>query len=447
MKTCSTINEIYLPESALPRVVAIGGGFAGISLIKKLKNQPVQAVLLDRNNFHQFQPLLYQVATSGIEPDSIVFPLRKLFKGFGNVYFRMADVQRIVPGSKKVLTDIGELAYDYLVIACGSITNFFGLRDVQRYSLSMKSIQEALDVRSFILQHLEQAVITCDEARRDALTNFVVVGGGAAGVETAGAIAEFRKYVLPKDYPELDAGMMSIYLIEADNKLLKSMSDKASREAFACLGHIGVDIRLNTLVRSYDGLTIETNRGAALKARTLIWTAGVTGNLPQGIPTETITRQNRIFIDEFCRMKGYADIYAIGDVAAMTSEKFPAGHPMAAQAAIQQGRLAAQNIVLDLHKKPLKAFGYKDKGSLATIGKRKAVADLGKLKFTGYFAWLLWSTVHLISISGFRNKLLVGLNWAWSYFTYDKGNRLIIRRYDPTRPGKKVDKGTCDRKM
>ncbi len=434
MKTCRTKNEIYLPESAFPRVVVIGGGFAGVSLVKKLKNQPVQVVLLDRNNFHQFQPLLYQVATSGIEPDSIVFPLRKLFKGFGNVYFRMADVQRIVPESRKVLTDIGELAYDYLVIACGSNTNFFGLGDVQRHSVGMKSIQEALDVRSLILQHLEQAVITCDEAQRDALTNFVVVGGGAAGVETAGAIAEFRKYVLPKDYPELDAGMMSVHLIEAGDKLLQSMSGKASREAFACLDQIGVDIKLNTVVRSYDGLHIETDKGAVLKARTVIWTAGVTGNPPVGISAQNVTRQNRILVDEFCRMKGYADIYAIGDVAAMISGEFPFGHPMVAQAAIQQGRLAARNIVSDLQKKPLDAFVYKDKGALATIGKRKAVADLGKFRFSGFFAWMLWSSVHLISISGFRNKLLVGLNWTWSYFTYDKGNRLIIRRYDPAKP-------------
>jgi NADH:quinone reductase (non-electrogenic) len=429
MKACRTGNEICLPESSLPRMVVIGAGFAGISLIKKLKNKPVQIVLLDRNNFHQFQPLLYQVATSGIEPDSIVFPLRKLFKGFQNVHFRMANVERIIPESNKVMTDIGRLEYDYLIIACGSNTNFFGLKDVQKYGIGMKSIQEALDTRSLILQHLERAVVTCDEAERDALTNFAVVGGGPAGVETAGAIAEFKKYVLPKDYPELDAKMMSIYLIEAGDKLLKSMSNKAARNALVYLRQIGVDIKLNTVVRSYDGLNIKTDKKAILKARTVIWTAGVTGNIPIGISRENVTRENRILVDEFCRIKGYPNIYAIGDLAAMISERYPAGHPMVAQVAIQQGRLLAKNIILQLQKKSPKAFSYKDKGALATIGKRRAVADLGNFKFSGYFAWLLWSTVHLISISGFRNKLLVGLNWTWSYFTYDKGNRLIIRRY------------------
>lgn len=439
MKACRTGDDICLPESPLTRMVVIGGGFAGISLIKKLKNKPVQIVLLDRNNFHQFHPLLYQVATSGIEPDSIVFPLRKLFKGFQNVHFRMANVERIIPESNKVITDIGGLKYDYLIIACGSNTNFFGLKDVQKYGIGMKSIQEALDTRSLILQHLERAVITCDEAERDTLTNFAVVGGGPAGVETAGAIAEFKKYVLPKDYPGLDAKMMSIYLIEAGDNLLKSMSNKASMNALAYLRQIGVDIKLNTVVRSYDGLNIKTDKKAILKARTLIWTAGVTGNIPSGISRENVTRENRILVDEFCRIKGYPNIYAIGDLAAMISKTYPAGHPMVAQVAIQQGRLLAKNIVLQLQNKPPKAFFYKDKGALATIGKRRAVADLGNFKFSGYFAWLLWSTVHLISISGFRNKLLVGLNWAWSYFTYDKGNRLIIRRYETAKSNEEDD--------
>lgn len=422
-------NEICLPDNSLPRVVVIGGGFAGISLVKKLKNKPVQIVVLDKNNFHQFQPLFYQVATSGIEPDSIVFPLRKLFNGYKNVFFRMAIVNEIQSESNTIVTDIGTVEYDHLVIATGSTTNFFGLQDVQQHSVGMKTIQEALDIRSLILQNFEKAVVTCDEAERNALTNFAIVGGGPAGVETAGAMAEFKKYILPKDYPELDASMMSIYLIEAEDELLNAMSDKSSENALKFLNKLGVDVRLNMSVQSYDGLNIKTDKAVLLQAKTMIWTAGVKGNVPTGINKENIARGNRILVDDYCSIKGYENIYALGDIAAMVSDHYPSGHPMVAQVAIQQGKQLANNILLQLQGKERKKFSYKDKGSLATIGKRKAVADIGKLRFGGYIAWLLWSVVHLLSISGFRNKLLVGLNWAWSYFTYDKGNRLIIRKF------------------
>lgn len=429
MQTCRIGDEICLPDSSLPRVVVIGGGFAGISLVKKLKNKPVQIVVLDKNNFHQFQPLLYQVATSGIEPDSIVFPLRKLFNGYKNVFFRMAMVNEIQSESNTIITDIGTVEYDHLVIATGSTTNFFGLQDVQQHSVGMKTIQEALDIRSLILQNLEKAVVTCDDAERNALTNFAIVGGGPAGVETAGAMAEFKKYILPKDYPELDASMMSIYLIEAEDELLNAMSDKSSENALKFLNKLGVDIRLNTSVQSYDGLNIKADKAVLLQAKTMIWTAGVKGNVPTGINKENIARGNRILVDDYCSIKGYKNIYAVGDIAAIVSDHYPSGHPMVAQVAIQQGKQLANNILLQLQGKERKKFSYKDKGSLATIGKRKAVADIGKLRFGGYIAWLLWSVVHLLSISGFRNKLLVGLNWAWSYFTYDKGNRLIIRKF------------------
>jgi len=429
MQTCRIGDEICLPESSLPRVVVIGGGFAGISLVKKLKNKPVQVVVLDKNNFHQFQPLLYQVATSGIEPDSIVFPLRKLFNGYKNVFFRMAVVNEIQSESNTIVTDIGAVEYDHLVIATGSTTNFFGLQDVQQHSVGMKTIQEALDIRSLILQNLEKAVVTCDEAERNALTNFAIVGGGPAGVETAGAMAEFKKYILPKDYPELDASMMSIYLIEAGDELLNAMSDKSSENALKYLNKLDVDVRLNTSVQSYDGLNIKTDKAVLLQAKTMIWTAGVKGNVPTGINKENIARGNRILVDDYCSIKGYENIYAVGDIAVIVSDHYPSGHPMVAQVAIQQGKQLANNILLQLQGKERKRFSYKDKGSLATIGKRKAVADIGKLRFGGYIAWLLWSVVHLLSISGFRNKLLVGLNWAWSYFTYDKGNRLIIRKF------------------
>ena len=429
MQACRTGDEICLPDSKLPRVVVIGGGFAGISLIKRLRNKAVQVVILDKNNFHQFQPLLYQVATSGIEPDSIVFPIRKLFKGYKNVSFRMAEVKEIQPKTNSIITDIGAVEYDYLVIATGSDTNFFGLKDVQKNSVGMKTIQEALDIRSLILQHLEKAVVTCDEAERNALTNFAIIGGGPAGVETAGAIAEFKKYILPKDYPELDASMMSIYLIEAGDELLKSMSDKSSEKAKTYLNKMGVDVQLNTVVQSYDGLRIKTDKEVLLHAKTVIWTAGVKGNVPDGIDKKFITKGNRLLVNDYCQVKGQKNIYAIGDIAAMISDDYPFGHPMVAQAAIQQGDRLSKNILLQIQGKEQKRFFYKDKGSLATVGKRKAVADIGKFRFGGYIAWILWSVVHLLSISGFRNKVLVGINWAWSYFTYDKGNRLIIRKF------------------
>jgi NADH dehydrogenase len=385
--------------------------------------------MIDRNNFHQFQPLLYQVATSGIVPDSIAFPFRKQFKRYKNVFFRMADVLEIATDKKQVITDIGTINFDYLVVATGSVTNFFGLKDVQANSLGMKSIQEALDIRSLILQRFEKAVVTSDDETRDALTNFAVIGGGPAGVETVGAIAEFKKYILPKDYPDLDTSMMSIYLIESNDCLLKGMSDQSSEKSLRYLAELGVNVHLNTRVTSYDGLKIQTSDEKQFSARTVIWTAGVKGDAPSGLDQKCFAGGNRLLVNDFSEIKGCTNIYAIGDIAAMLSDKYPFGHPMVAQVAIQQGDLLAKNLLCQIEGKSSNKFEYKDKGSLATVGKRKAVADIGRFKFGGYFAWLLWSIVHLMSISGFKNKLFVGINWMWSYFTYDKGNRLIMRRY------------------
>ncbi|HZH86884.1 MAG TPA: NAD(P)/FAD-dependent oxidoreductase [Brumimicrobium sp.] len=429
MEIVNVTNTIRLPETDLPRVVVIGGGFAGLTFVKKLKNKDVQVVMIDRNNFHQFQPLLYQVATSGIVPDSIAFPFRKQFKHYKNVFFRMADVLKIEVDKKQVITDIGTVNFDYLIVATGSDTNYFGLEDVQANSLGMKSIQEALDIRSLILQRFEKAVVTSDDETRDALTNFAVIGGGPAGVETVGAIAEFKKYILPKDYPDLDTSMMSIYLIESNDSLLKGMSEQASEKSLRYLKELGVNVHLNTRVTSYDGLFIQTNIEKKFNARTVIWTAGVKGNAPSGLDEKCFVGGNRLLVNDYSEIIGCTNIYAIGDIASMVSDAYPYGHPMVAQVAIQQGDLLAKNLLCQIEGKSLKKFEYRDKGSLATVGKRKAVADIGRFKFGGYFAWLLWSIVHLMSISGFKNKLFVGINWMWSYFTYDKGNRLIVRRY------------------
>ena len=429
--TCMVADEICLPDSKFPRIVIIGGGFAGLALVEKLKHKEVQVVLFDKNNFHQFQPLLYQVATSALEPDSIVFPFRKQFNGYKNVVFRLVEVEEIQPSLNTLITSKGKVHYDYLVIASGTTTIFFGMDKVAENSLGMKDIRDSLNIRHMMLQNLEQAAITCDDEERDALTNFVIVGGGPAGVEMAGALAEFRKYILPKDYPEYPSSIMNIYLIEAIDELLSTMSDKASSKTLKYLENLNVKVLLNESVSNYDGSQVVTNCDKVILTKNLIWTAGVKGQFPKGIDKKHIVRGNRLQTDKNLKVEGYNNIFAIGDIAALISEQTPKGHPQVAQAAIQQGKYLGNSILNIINNKPIQPFEYKDKGALATVGKRKAVADLGKFKFAGYFAWLLWSIVHLMSISGFRNRLMVGFNWAVSYFTYEKSNRLIIRNFKP----------------
>ncbi|WCO01299.1 NAD(P)/FAD-dependent oxidoreductase [Psychroserpens ponticola] len=426
---CKISDTICLPDSKLPRVVIIGGGFAGLTLVEKLKHKEVQVILFDKNNFHQFQPLLYQVATSALEPDSIVFPFRKQINGYKNIVFRLAEVEEIQASSNTVVTNKGKVHYDYLVLATGTTTNFFGMDAVEQNSLGMKDIRDSLNIRHMMLQNLEQAAITCDDDERDALTNFVIVGGGPAGVEMAGALAEFCKYILPKDYPEYPASIMNIYLVEASGELLGAMSDKASVKTLKYLGNLGVEVLLNESVTDYDGREVRTKSDKLILARNLIWTAGVKGQFPKGIDEKYLVRGNRLKTDSYLKVEGYENIFAIGDIAAIITEETPKGHPQVAQTAIQQGKYLGNSILNIINNKPIKYFKYKDKGSLATVGKRKAVADIGTFKFGGYFAWLLWSIVHLMSISGFRNRLMVGFNWAVSYFTYEKSNRLIIRNF------------------
>ncbi|MDR6301725.1 NAD(P)/FAD-dependent oxidoreductase [Mesonia maritima] len=428
---CKVTDEICLPDSNLPRVVIIGGGFAGLAMVEKLKHKEVQVVLFDKNNFHQFQPLFYQVATSALEPDSIVFPFRKQINGYKNVLFRLAEVEEIQPSSNSLITSKGNVNYDYLILATGTNTNFFGMDSVESHSLGMKDIRDSLNIRHMMLQNLEQAAITCDNKERDALTNFVIVGGGPAGVEMAGALAEFCKFILPKDYPEYPSSIMNIYLIEAVDELLSTMSEKASSKTLKYLKDLNVKVLLNEAVSNYDGNEVTTKSGKTILAKNLIWTAGVKGQFPNGIDEEHIVRGNRIKTDANLKVEGYENIFAIGDIAALISKDTPKGHPQVAQTAIQQGKYLGDSILNIINNNPIKPFEYKDKGSLATVGKRKAVADLGKFKFSGYFAWLLWSIVHLMSISGFRNKLMVGFNWVVSYFSYEKSNRLIIRNFKP----------------
>ncbi len=428
-------KEIWLPDDPdKPRVVVIGAGFAGITLIKKLRDKPVNLVLIDRNNFHQFPPLFYQVATSGLEPDAISFPVRKMFKGYTNFLFRMASVEEVDTSAHRIYTDEGFVRYDYLIVATGSVTNFYGLAQVEKHAIGLKSIRESLDLRSLMLENLEKAAITTDEQERHRLTNVVIVGGGPAGVEMAGALAEYKKYVLPKDYPYFCDETMKIYLVEAGPRLLPAMSAAASGTTLSDLTGMGVEVMLQTAVKTYDGSTVDLGDNHQLAAATLVWTAGVKGNFPAGIDKAGILPGNRVAVDEFNRINGQPNIYAIGDVAGMPAAGYPNGHPMVAPAAIQQGEHLAANLMRQINGKPLQPFVYHNKGALATIGKKRAVADLGRWHFKGFFAWLIWSTVHLLSIIGFKNKLFVGLNWLGSYLSYDKGNRLIIRKYHRPMP-------------
>lgn len=419
-----------IPRNSFPRIVIIGGGFAGISLAKKLRNKKVQVVLLDKHNYHNFQPLMYQVATGGLEPDSIAYPIRKIVQEYKDFYFRLAEVREIDAENNIIYADIGELKFDYLVIATGSKTNYFGNKEIERNSMAMKTIPQSLNIRSLILENFEQALLTNDIDERHSLMNFVLVGGGPTGVELAGALAEMKKAILPKDYPDLDVRKMEINLIQGSNRVLDSMSENASEKAEKFLLNLGVSVWKNVHVTGYDGKTVTTNSDLSFDSATVIWTAGVQGALPHGLKADSFIKNvNRIKVNQFNQVEGYDNLFAIGDIAVMTSEEYPQGHPMMAQPAMQQGRLLAENLIRLLDKKTLKPFVYKDKGSMATIGRNKAVVDLPKFKFSGVFAWFVWMFVHLFSLIGFKNKAVVFLNWVYNYIRFDREARLIMRPY------------------
>ena len=429
--------HLDIPESDKKRVIIIGGGFAGIQVAKGLKNKGFQVVLLDRHNYHTFQPLLYQVATAGLEPDSIAGALRQLFEKHEDFYFRMARVTGIDLENNKINTLVGDLKYDLLVIANGSKTNYFGDQEMYKRTFPMKQIPQALDLRSHMLQNFEQTVMSPDPDEQNRLTNFVVVGGGPTGVEVSGALGELKKHVLPKDYPDLDFKIMNLHLVDAGPRLLAGMSEKSGEKALKYLKDFDVDVRLNTRLESYDGKTVVLTDGTHIPAKTVIWAAGVKGNIIDGLPQEMVER-GRILVDEYNTVKGTDNVYAIGDIAYMKSEANPNGHPMVAQVALQQGSLLAKNLVRTAKGRSKTPFSYRDKGSMATIGRNKAVVDLPKFHFGGLFAWMVWMFIHLISIIGFRNRLVVFSNWVWNYFTYDRGTRLIIRtfvRNDRYKPG------------
>ncbi len=413
-----------------PKVIIIGGGFGGIQLAKKLKHKELDILMLDRHNYHTFQPLLYQVATGGLEPDSIAFPLRKVFKRQKNFNFRVADVKQILPTEKKVITDIGDYNYDYLVLATGSETNFFGQKEIEHFAMPMKTVPEALNLRSLILQNFEEALIEKNLQRKEALMTFVVVGGGPTGVETAGALAELKNHVLVNDYPELDINQMKIYLLEGSERLLEPFSEEASAKAKDFLENMGVIVQVKTRVNHYDGDIITYNESDIIHTKGVIWSAGVKGAIIPGLEKAELARGGRLICNESNLINGYQNIFAIGDLAYMETTDYPQGHPGVAQVAIQQGQQLAANLLRTINQETPKPFSYFDKGSMATIGRNKAVVDLKYWKFQGFFAWLTWMFVHLLFLVGFRNKLVTLMNWIVNYFSYDRGTRVIIRKFN-----------------
>lgn len=418
---------VNIPKTEQPRVVIIGAGFAGLKLARKLYKHDFQIALIDRNNYHQFQPLFYQVATSGLEPSSISFPLRKVFQNIKNVFIRIADVKKIMPDEKMIDTTLGTVWYDYLVIATGATTNFFGMDSFIKNGIPMKSVSEALFLRNTLLENFERAVTRLDKEEKRRLLNVVVVGGGPTGVEVCGALAEMRKFVLPKDYPEMDFNHMTITLVEANTHLLHGMSPEAGEKAVRYLTGLGVEVKLNHKVLNYNGEEVELEDKENFQTNTLIWAAGVKGQMPDGVNPDIIVRGNRIKVNRFHQMEGHEDIFAIGDIAYMETEKYPQGHPQVAQVALQQAKNLAKNLLNIQSGKTHVPFEYKDKGSMATVGRNRAVVDLPSLRFAGFPAWMVWMFVHLMSIVGVKNRLVIFINWLWNYMTYDQSLRLILR--------------------
>ena len=417
-----------IPITNQKRVVIVGAGFGGLELAQQLADySDFQIILIDKNNYHQFQPLFYQVAMAGLEPSSIAFPLRKVFQNSKNVHIRVTEVSRVNTEKNMVETIIGEIEYDYLVLAMGTTTNFYGMKNIIDNALPMKSVAEALALRNQILQNFEDALTTENLEDKQGLMNIVIVGGGPTGVEIAGTLAEMKRQILPKDYPELNFDSMQIYLYESSLEVLEVMSDEASAKAKEYLTDLGVNLRLGMRITDFDGKYASTNTGDRLRTNNLIWAAGVKANSIEGLPETVITRGGRIKVNSFNQIEGFTNCFAIGDLALMTEEKYPNGHPQLAQPAIQQGKLLAQNLVRLERKNIVKPFIYKDLGSMATVGRNLAVVDLPFWKFQGFFAWLTWMFVHLMAIVGVKNKLLIFINWLWNYVTYDQSLRLIIK--------------------
>ncbi|MCE7055415.1 NAD(P)/FAD-dependent oxidoreductase [Algoriphagus sp. AGSA1] len=416
-----------IPDSNLPKVVIVGAGFGGLKLAMKLRNKQFQVILLDKHNFHQFQPLFYQVATAGLEPSAISFPLRKIFHGSKNVTFRMAQVDHFDPAIKRLYTDMGYIDYTYLVLAMGADTNYFGSKSIEEAASPMKTVSEALYIRNKIISNYERAINIEKAEDRKSLMNVVIVGGGPTGVELAGAMADLRNTVLPKDYPELNFHNMKIVLIEAGSELLGPMSKESKESALKYLQGLGVEVMLNTLVKNYDGKVVSLADKDPIETQTLLWAAGIKPNRIGGLSEGSYAPNGRVLVDDYSEVKGCPDVYALGDISLMVQEDYPRGHPQVAQVAIQQAVCLNNNLQNIAAGKERRAFKYKDLGSMATVGRKLAVVDLPFVRFQGILAWFTWLFVHLMAILGVKNKLFIFLDWSWNYLSFDPSLRLLIK--------------------
>ena len=419
------------------KVVIVGAGFGGLRLARKLNNKTgFEVILIDKVNYHQFQPLLYQVATAGLDASNISFPLRKAFHNSKNVRIRLAEVKEIIPSEHKIITNNEEIDYDILVLATGTETNFFGNQQFAENTFPMKSTVEALQLRHKLIRNFEEALLVKNPDELQRLMNIVVVGGGPTGVELSGALAEMKHYVLPKDYPELDFSKMNIYLLEGGPKTLGAMSQRSSGDSYKYLTRLGVKVMTSTVVSNFDGNSVQLKDGSSIPAKTVIWAAGVTGAIPPGFDKTLIVRGNRLIVDRYSRLKDSTNIYVIGDLAYMETSKYPKGHPQLAATAIQQGSVLARNLKRLLGKDTrFEEFEYYDKGTMATVGRNLAVVDLPrpKLHFGGFIAWLIWMSLHLFLILGVKNRFFVFCNWIYNYFTYDQSLRLIFPEFYKTK--------------
>lgn len=427
--------SINIQRNQKKRVVIVGGGLGGLRLAEDLYGSGMQVVLIDKNNFHQFPPLIYQIASAGIDPSSISFPFRQIFRKRKDFYFRMAEA-RMVDSEKKILqTSIGKIDYDYLVLAAGATTNFFGNKNIEEWAIPMKTVPEAMGLRNALLSNLERALTCATEEERQELLNVVIVGGGATGVEIAGALAEMRRYVIPYDYPDMDSSLMHIYLIEAGDRLLAGLSQESSQKAYEFLKSMGVDIQFGKMVTDYRDHKVVMKDGTEIPTRTFLWVSGIRANAMPGIDESHMGRGFRFKVDEYNRIQGVEDVFVIGDQCLQTSDAaYPNGHPQVAQVAIQQAKNLAKNlkrIVRGADSSELTAFHYKNLGSMATIGRNKAVVEIGKFRSQGFFAWVLWLVVHLRSILGVKNKVMVLLNWLWKYVSYNDSIRMITYATKP----------------
>jgi NADH dehydrogenase len=408
------------------KVIIIGGGFAGLELTKRIDKNLFEVTLIDKLNHHQFQPLFYQVATSQIEPSSISFPLRFVFKGNKDIKIRMAEVTEIHPATNQVSTTIGVFPYDYLILAMGCTTNFFNNVLIEKNAFTLKSTYDAISIRNQIISVFEK-IVSAEKTELDYLYNMVIVGAGPTGVELAGAFAEIKKFVLPKDYPGIDFSKFTIYLIEGSKNTLNSMSEASSRTSLNYLKKMDVQVITETFVKDYDGKVAMLSNGSAIPTATLIWAAGVKGNKINGLHQDLWIANDRIVVDRYNKVNGFENIFAIGDIAYMSTPNYPKGHPQVANVAINQAKLLSRNLKNMIFNKDCKEYEYKDLGVMATIGRNKAVVDLPFAKFKGYFAWLVWMFLHLMLILTVRNKIIIFINWAWAYITKNSSLRLILK--------------------